>query len=126
MANIPQFHIPFFLREQLCRILTGQGNENTLATLDYCESIGKRVWIRHVLVPGLTSEKSRLEKLAGYLSNFRCVERLELLPFHKMAAHKWQELNIPDPLENVQSPTPEEMHNARTLCSAHIQGKDVF
>ena len=72
------------LDPDLCRELTGQDNKNSLALLDYCESVKKPVWIRHVLVPGFTLVQERLEELAEYLSGFSCVERIELLPFHKM------------------------------------------
>ena len=64
--------------------LTGQDNQNALALLEYCEAAQKAVWIRHVLVPGLTLRRELLENLAEFLSGFSCVEQVELLPFHKM------------------------------------------
>ena len=114
------------LDNKLCHTLTGQGNENTLATLEYCENTGKRVWIRHVLVPGLTLEDSLLAELARYLNKFRCIDRLELLPFHKMAAHKWQKLNIPDPLESTQAPSPEEVQKAHIVCAKNAPKLKIF
>ena len=68
----------------LCQELTGQDNQNALALLEYCEAAQKAVWIRHVLVPGLTLRRELLENLAEFLSGFSCVEQVELLPFHKM------------------------------------------
>lgn len=114
------------LDNKLCSTLTGQSNANTLATLDYCEAAGKQVWIRHVLVPGLTLDDVLLTELARYLNQFRCIERLELLPFHKMAAHKWQKLNLPDPLENTPAPSPEEVQKARRICSENAPELKVF
>ena len=55
------------LDPELCVRLTGRDGGNTLATLDWCEESGKPVWIRHVLVPGLTLDRARLEALAAYL-----------------------------------------------------------
>lgn len=103
------------LNNVLCKDLTGQDNVNTLATLDYCESVNKRVWIRHVLVPGHTLNQVHLTELAEYLSNYKCVERVELLPYHKMGAHKWQELNLADPLESVRPPAPYEVEQAKKI-----------
>lgn len=98
-----------------CRKLTGQGNENTLATLDYCEKTGKRVWIRHVIVPGLTLDMDKLKKLATFLKPFKCVERTELLPFNKLGEFKWKALNIPYALADTPSPTDTQIAEANAL-----------
>ena len=82
----------------LCQELTGQDNQNALALLEYCEAAQKAVWIRHVLVPGLTLRRELLENLAEFLSGFSCVEQVELLPFHKMGEYKWEALNLRSPL----------------------------
>lgn len=99
----------------LCQDLTGQDNKNALALLDYCESVKKPVWIRHVLVPGFTLEQERLEQLAEYLSGFSCVERIELLPFHKMGEYKWEALGISSPLAETKEPAKEEISMAREI-----------
>ena len=106
------------LEPELCRELTGQDNKNELATLEYCEQTGKEVWIRHVLLPGKTLSMDRLGKLAEYLKPFRCIRRVELLPYHKLGAFKWKELGLDDPLADVPVPTPDERNAAETLFSA--------
>lgn len=103
------------LDDSLCLQLTGQGPEHTLETLDYCESTQKRVWLRHVLVPGLTLEKSLLEELADYLADFSCIELIELLPFHKMGEFKWKELNLKYTLAHTPEPSAEELHMVREI-----------
>ncbi len=103
------------LDESLYPSLTGVPITNNLATLDFCESIGKPVWIRHVLVPGYTLVKERMEKLAAFLKNYRCVEKIELLPFHKMGEYKWEQLNIQYQLTDVPAPTEEEMKQAKAI-----------
>lgn len=97
------------LDEELCKRLTGQGPENTLATLDYCEQTKKRVWLRHVLVPGLTLNKALLEEMADYLQAFTCIELTELLPFHKMGEFKWEELNLKYELRETTTPSKDEL-----------------
>src|SRR5574344_692824 len=103
------------LDPELCRRLTGRDNADELATLDYCERTGHPVWIRHVLVPGWTLEPARLRALAAYLKPYHCVKRVDLLPFHKMAAFKWKALGIPDPFESVRVPTAAETAAAEKL-----------
>ena len=70
--------------DALFRRLTGRGMENTLELLDCCENEGKPVWIRHVLVPGLTLEDEQLHRLGRLLQPYTCIQRVEALPFHKM------------------------------------------
>ncbi len=98
-----------------CQKLTGMGNENALRLLKWCEEIKKPVWIRHVCVPGLTLKTEKLQILADFLSAFSCVEKVELLPFHKMGAYKWEALKVPFTLANTPEPTVTEMENAQAI-----------
>ena len=102
-------------RSQECLTLTGQDNHNALATLQYCEEIGKKVWIRHVCVPGYTLETERLTELADYLKDFNCIERVELIPFHQMGSYKWEYLDTPYQLSEVEPPSSEEMDQAKEI-----------
>ncbi len=95
--------------------LTGMGNANTLATLSYCQAIGREVWIRHVLVPGWTLEEGRLSELAHFLTAFSVVRTVELLPYHNMGAYKWEQLKLRYPLKGVKSPSRAELVRSRSL-----------
>jgi len=101
--------------DDLCVVLTGASNRNARATLEYCETVGKAVWIRHVVVPGYTLDDERLSRLADYLLRFRCIRRIELLPFHKMGEYKWEALKCPYMLKATPPPTDEEMKRARAI-----------
>ena len=105
------------LDDDLCMPLTGTGAANTLATLDYCESTRKPVWVRHVLVPGYTLDETRLERFADFLTRYRCVEKIELLPFHKMGEYKWKKLGLPYRLTETQPPTDAQTQTARAIFS---------
>lgn len=96
-----------------CCILTGTDNKNTFETLEYCESIKKTVWIRHVLIPEYTLKREKLERLADYLKQFSCIEKTELLPYHTMGRYKWEQLGEKYQLDGIESPSDEEMKNAR-------------
>lgn len=103
------------LDDKQCFSLTGMGNADTLSTLAYCQSIKKKVWIRHVLVPGWTLERKRLEELASFLTAFDCVEQVELLPYHKMGQYKWEQLKLDYSFKDVPEPTPAELRMARSI-----------
>lgn len=101
--------------DDVCRELTGMSNSNALATLDYCEKTGKPVWIRHVMVPGITLDTTLLERLADYLSAYKCIENVELLPFHKMGEFKWESLKMHYELYDTVEPTQEEILKAKEI-----------
>ncbi|MBQ2676289.1 MAG: pyruvate formate lyase-activating protein [Clostridia bacterium] len=97
---------------ELCKDITGMDNANALETLEFCDEQNKPVWIRYVMVPGLTLEEEQLEKTAKYLRGYSCIERVELLPFHKMGEYKWEQLNREYTLKDTPVPTPEQIAKA--------------
>ena len=103
------------LDDDIAAELTSQSIENTLETLDYLQSINKRTWIRHVLVPGYTLNEKSLREVASYLKDFSCIERVELLPFHKMGEFKWAELGYDYKLLETKEPTKEEIRLAKSI-----------
>ena len=98
-----------------CKELTGQGNENALATLEFCESIGKRVWLRHVVVPGITYDEASIIEVGKLAKQYSCVEKLDLLKYHKLGASKWESLGIADPLTNTPALSAEEFAHAKEI-----------
>lgn len=105
--------------EALFRRITGRSMDNTLEILEHCEDTGKRVWIRHVLVPGLTLEETQLHALGRLLRRYGCIERVELLPFHKMGEYKWEPLGAPYTLSETQPPPAEAVDRARELLRGY-------
>ena len=99
----------------LCQRISGKGNEGSKAMLEHRESTSAPVWIRHVVVPGYTLDYAQLEEMADYVAGFRCVERVELLPFHKMGEFKWTGLSRTYELADTREPLPAEMEKARSL-----------
>lgn len=95
--------------------LTGARIDNTLQCLDYLEKIHKPTWIRHVIVPGWTDDDELLEKTAAYLAPFRCIEKVELLPYHNMGARKYEQLGMEYRLENVAPLSKERLETARGI-----------
>ena len=95
--------------------LTGQKNENILEMAKYLSENGKAMWIRHVLVPGITTDEKYLKELHDFIETLDTVERVEVLPYHTLGVFKWQELGIPYGLEGVKSPTKEQIEKANEI-----------
>lgn len=76
--------------EEKHRELTGRSNKNILAMADKMNEMGKEMWIRHVLVPGLTDGKEDLKALRKKLDEWTNVSRVEILPYHTLGLFKWE------------------------------------
>ncbi len=100
------------------RVLTGHSNGNILDFLRYLSEIHKPVWIRHVLVPGLTDEEEDLRKIREFMDTLTNVERVEVLPYHSMGEYKWEALGIPYPLKGVNPPDKESVQKAKEILGA--------
>lgn len=78
--------------------------------LDFAQRLarmGKPAWIRYVLVPGWTDDETDVDQMADFVATLNNVERVEILPFHKMGEYKWKEMGVPYQLSEAQPPTPE-------------------
>lgn len=95
--------------------LTGKTNENILDCARYLSDIGKPVWIRHVLVPGVNTDVEDLQKTAEFIATLKNVEEVDILPYHTMGVFKWEELGIPYTLEGVEPPTDEQVALAKKI-----------
>ncbi len=95
--------------------LTGATNRNILELATYLSDHNKAMWIRHVLVPGLTDDEEGLHKLKDFLDTLKTVERTEILPYHTLGVYKWENLGIKYTLEDVPTPTAEEVEKAEKI-----------
>ena len=101
------------------RQLTGKDNGNILAMARHISDLGVPLWIRHVLVPGLTDDEAGLTQMAAFLRSLKTVERVEVLPYHTLGLFKWQKLGIPYPLPEAVPPTAEQVQRAEALLEVH-------
>lgn len=97
------------------RMLTGVSNKHTLAFAKYLSESGKKMWIRHVLVPGITDDDDALIRLKEYIDTLKTVEKVEVLPYHTMGVPKYEKLGIDYPLKGVEPPSKERVMNAKRL-----------
>ena len=92
--------------------LTGIDLAPTLNFARRLASLGKPMWIRFVLVPGLTDDPAIAGGIAEFASGLGNVERVDVLPFHQMGRYKWEALGLPYTLNDVTAPSPEALASA--------------
>jgi len=97
------------------KALTGMGNENIKQMALWLSEHGKDMWIRHVLVPGLTDNEDDLKAMGDFISTLKTVRKVEILPYHAFGVPKWEKLGIDYELQDTQVPTDEQVKRAEDL-----------
>mgnify|MGYP000184649926 CR=1 FL=1 len=87
------------------------------------DELGVPVWIRHVLVPGLTDKETDLREMDAFIRSLANVERVEVLPYHTLGVYKWKELGMEYPLEGIDPPSKERVENACRILETDKHGK---
>jgi pyruvate formate lyase activating enzyme len=100
--------------------LTGGALAPTLAFAERLAALGKPVWLRYVLVPGLTDDQAEITALGAYAAALGNVERVDVLPYHDLGAHKWALLNKTYRLADTSPPTEAETQRVRDIFDRHI------
>ncbi len=95
--------------------LTGVSNDHTLAFAKWLSDHDKHMWIRHVLVPGITTDEQELRDLKAFIDTLKTVDKVEVLPYHTLGKVKYEKLGIPYPLEGVEPPTKEQVTLAKNI-----------
>ncbi len=99
--------------------LTGRALEPTLRFLDYLLEINKPVWVRYVLIPGISDDEDDLKLWAEKISTYPNVERVDLLPFHKLGQHKWEQMGLDYQLKDVEPPSMDEIKRVAELLKTY-------
>ena len=84
-------------------------------TLDFARRLSKNkktIWVRYVLVPGLTDDESDIQQTAKFAASLGTVERVDVLPFHQMGQYKWNRLGLDYTLANTEPPSAELIERA--------------
>ena len=97
------------------KTLTGHDNAGILAFAKYLEEKNIPVWIRHVVVPGITDDESLLARLGTFLGTLSNIKALDVLPYHIMGISKYEQLGMAYPLENVPPATKDQAANAKKI-----------
>jgi len=110
------------MTEEGYQYITGQKNkETTFNVSSYREKSGKSLWLRYVLIPGLTDDPEMLKRMGEYFKDYQTIEKLEIQPYHKMGVHKWKELGWEYQLEDARENTEGELETAKNILSKYFR-----
>ena len=101
--------------------LTGHDNSDILAFARYLAENNIPMWIRHVVVPDITTDETYLYKLGQFIGGLRSVKALDVLPYHDMGAEKYKKLGIAYPLEGTSPATDEQAKSAKEAIMRGIR-----
>ncbi|MDQ0913418.1 pyruvate formate lyase activating enzyme [Streptomyces canus] len=101
------------------RHLTGGELGPTLNFATRLDLLAVKMWVRYVLVPGWTDDPDAIDGLAGFVAGLGSVDRVDVLPFHKLGAAKYEALGVPFPLRDTPSPTRDSVDRVREQFRAH-------
>jgi pyruvate formate lyase activating enzyme len=97
-----------FTPEQHLRV-TGMANSEVLAFCRRLADLERPMWLRYVLVPGLTDDPVEMRRVAEFAASLGVVERVEILPFHQLGKYKWERLGLDYRQANTEPPSEEEV-----------------
>lgn len=95
--------------------LTGHTGRNIREMFRYLDEIKKPVWIRHVLVPGITDDDGFLLRTRDFIRTLSNVQRVEILPYHGLGAIKYKDLGIDYALKDTESPSAQRVARAKEI-----------
>ena len=105
------------------RKLTGSGNSNILDFAKYLSDNNKDMWVRHVVVPGITYNERYLYELGYFLGDLKNIKALDVLPYHTMGITKYKTLGIEYPQEGVEALKAEDAKEARNIIISGMKAK---
>ncbi|OSB09432.1 pyruvate formate-lyase-activating protein [Paraclostridium bifermentans] len=100
-----------------CKDLVGVSIDKTLEFAKHLSDRNIPVWIRHVLVPGITDDRENLELMGKFISTLKNIDRVELLPYHTLGVHKWENMGFEYELKDVPDATSEDIEKASKILA---------
>ncbi|MGI5921865.1 MAG: pyruvate formate-lyase-activating protein [Syntrophomonadaceae bacterium] len=113
------------INEEKSILVTGASNKLNLENLQLISQARIPIWIRYVVVPGLTMAEEDITGMARFVASLDSVERIDLLPYHTLGEHKWQVLGLEYKLSAVTPPDRLSMQKLKEVTE-RISGKPVF
>lgn len=102
------------------RQLTGRSNDQTLRTAAWMENHERPFWLRYVLVPGYSDFEEDIRALGEHLGNYRSIQRVEILPYHRLGVHKYEAMGWDYQLKEVKENTSEQLERAEKLFKEYF------
>ena len=110
------------MTEEGYEYITGMKNNQTTFNFSrYRERSEKPMWLRYVLIPGITDDPKLLEVLGSYFQDYKSIEKLEIQPYHKLGVHKWEALGWEYQLKDARENTEEELQKAKSILEPYFK-----
>ncbi len=103
------------INDEICKELTGVSNKLELSFAKYLSSINKDIWIRQVLIPGITDKEEDLLKLKEFINSLQSVKKVEFLPYHDMGRFKWEKIEGNYPLDGIRTANIDDVKRAKKI-----------
>ena len=103
------------VEEDEYKFITGKDMKDFNKFLETCQKLGKKIWLRQVIVPGINDDEKHVLMLKEFADKLKNIERIELLPYHSMGKHKYQELGIAYRLDSVPDMDKEKCRELEKL-----------
>lgn len=101
--------------DEKCKDLVGFSNKLELEFANYLSENGIKMWIRQVIIPGITDDENDLIRLKEFLQTLKTVEKIELNPYHTLGVYKWEDLGLEYPLNGVRQANTEDIERAKRI-----------
>lgn len=103
------------------KLLTGRSNSQTLKTAAWLEEHQRPFWMRYVLVPGYSDLEEDIRQLGEQLGKYKSIQRVEILPYHRLGVHKYEAMEWEYQLKEVKENTPEQLERAKRLFEEYFE-----
>ncbi len=101
--------------DEKCKELVGHSNIKELEFAKYLSDNNIPIWIRQVIIPGITDDENDLKKLKEFISSLKTVEKIELFPYHEMGKYKWENLGLKYELEGIRPANNSDIERAKKI-----------
>lgn len=98
-----------------CKDLVGFSNKKELEFARYLNDNNIPVWIRQVIVPGITDDENDLKELKNFINSLSNVQKVELMPYHELGKFKWENLGFDYQLDGVPAATNEDIERVKRI-----------
>lgn len=101
--------------DEKCKELVGCSNKLELDFARYLSNNNIPIWIRQVIIPGITNSKDDLLELKHFIHSLKSVEKVELKPYHTLGRFKWENLNLEYQLDGIRQASDEDIKRAKAI-----------
>ncbi|MGF1865350.1 pyruvate formate lyase 1-activating protein [Enterovibrio norvegicus] len=107
------------INDEIHQNLVGVPNKRVLDFARYLHQRGQKTWIRYVVVPGYTDDEDSVHRLGEFIKDMENIEKVEMLPYHQLGAHKWEAMGYEYELKDVSPPKKETMENLKNILESY-------